>query len=84
VQANDSQFDPAKLIPMLAEMERLVQESNIDALSCLESIKSHIGAVLYQEEIRQLEEHINNFDFENALPCLRRIVEAVNILTKGG
>ncbi len=81
--SHDRCIDPAHVGPLLIELSRLLAENNADADKCFETIRENIDSSLFYKEMEELDAHIANFDFTNALNSLRRIAEAMNITLWG-
>ncbi len=76
-------IDPANVVPLLIELARLLAENNVDAEICFETIRANIDSSLFNKEMEELEFHLANFDFTNALNPLRRIALQMNISLEG-
>ena len=72
-------IDPANVGPLLIELSRKLAESDADAEIYFETIRANIDISLFNKELEELEAHIANFDFTNALNPLRRIAMQMNI-----
>jgi HPt (histidine-containing phosphotransfer) domain-containing protein len=71
--------DPVVIRPILKELDRLLRKDDPDAEKSLELLKENIGSSMFPEEMRELDKHIGNFDFGQAINSLDRIAQAMNI-----
>ncbi|MBF0550483.1 MAG: response regulator [Deltaproteobacteria bacterium] len=75
--------DLEQLTPILVDLARLVQDDDTAAEKSLESLKKIIARPSFEEEIRQLEECIKNYDFEHALVPLQKMADALGVSLAG-
>jgi|GEM_PF-6199885 len=66
----------ALIIPQLYQsLEKFSTAAEIDMVV----LKESIGEAMFLEEIRELEKQIDNYDFDKALPPLKKIAKTLNI-----
>ena len=85
-ETNDSDAVPINkknITPILKELFFYIQENNPKALACLDSLKNIIRDPLYIEMLAEIDNHLNNFDFELALPILNKISNKLEISIEG-
>lgn len=75
--------DLEQLTPILIELAQLVRDDDTAAEKTLESLKEIIARPSFEEEIRQLEESIKNYDFEHALVTLQEMADALGVSLAG-
>jgi len=83
VQDEKTELEYSKLAPLLIELAGFLQKNNLKALSCLDSIKEHLGCFRFYKEIRYLEDQISRLDFKSAQKNLAEIAEAIGVSLKG-
>lgn len=71
-------IDIDRVASLIEDMEYLLLTYNSDAERCLELIKESIGSTRFQKEIKEIEEYILQFDFDNAIEPLKRIALEIN------
>ena len=74
----------SELSPVLRELNSLIQQSNLKAISYLESIRSQLDGFGLDQKIEILDNQINVFDFTNALMTLREIAGELGISFETG
>ena len=81
--SQDMPVDTAKVGPLLVEMAQKLREYNSDAEKCLEDIKENLGGTRFRQEIKDIEECIMNFDFNNAMLPLQKIAQEIHVSLGG-
>ncbi|MBF0102350.1 MAG: response regulator [Desulfobacterales bacterium] len=76
---NNKQIDMDNIKPILMELYGRIKNDNPDASESFICLKEYIGNSILIEEIKQLDEQINSFDFPNALNSLEGIAKKINI-----
>jgi len=71
--------DPTQMAPLFQELSKLLEQSNADAEICFDAIRKSIDSSRFHQEMEELAARIADFDFSNALNCLRKIAEAMKI-----
>ena len=71
--------DPAKVAPLLTELDKLLAKHSIRAEGCLDALKSHLNGLEVGDDMRQLERHMERFDFKKARNVVAGIAESFNI-----
>jgi PAS domain S-box len=79
----ESFFNAARAGAILSDLAVLLQEDNLDAAQCLENLKECLGVSMFQNEIKELDGYIKNFEFECAKLPLQRIAQTMNINLEG-
>ncbi|MBF0099394.1 MAG: response regulator [Desulfobacterales bacterium] len=79
---HDTFFDRESIKPILLELHHLIKNDSPDALDSFIRFKEHAGNSILIEEINQLDEQINNFDFPKAFHLLEKIAGNMNISFK--
>ncbi|MBF0120852.1 MAG: response regulator [Desulfobacterales bacterium] len=87
---NEMAYDdkPANIIkvdnikPIIMELYDLIKNDNPDSSESLKRFKECIDISIIKEEVKQLDEQINNFDFPNAINLLENIAKKINIELK--
>ncbi|MBF0495393.1 MAG: Hpt domain-containing protein, partial [Deltaproteobacteria bacterium] len=77
--SSNAVVDREQIIPMCLRLAQLVQESNPDAENCLESLKEMMDGTMFEQEIRQIEESLNSYDFDAAQPPLQKMAYALGV-----
>lgn len=77
-----SEIDGVELESVLKELARLVWEDNIDAENTLDKLKKTCGS-RFTEEIAQIAENIEEFDFDTAKTPIGKIANEMNIRLDG-
>ncbi|MBF0475659.1 MAG: response regulator [Deltaproteobacteria bacterium] len=72
-------IDQGQIIPVFLKLAQLVQDSNPDAEICLASLKEMIGGAMCAQEIGQLQQSINSYDFDAAQSPLQRMADALGL-----
>ncbi len=71
------------LTPLFVRLFAYLKTDNIKAAGCLESVKEHLPDYPHiRESLKQLEEHVGEYDFESALEDLEGIAKTLNIKEK--
>ena len=74
----------SELFPLLNELHGLIQQSNLKAISYLESIRSRLDGFGLDQKIEILDNQVNVFDFTNALMTLQEIAGELGISFQTG
>lgn len=69
--------DIAALMPLLGELDKLLNEGNYRTIDMLPNIKCHLSSNL-QPFYRQLEEYIENYEFEKAEKRLAELISKLS------
>ena len=77
------QFDAVKVGEMLRKLLKYVLEDNLEAVRCMEEIREYMGASIFCEEIQEMNECINNYDFDGVKEPLKEIAKVLNISIEG-
>lgn len=64
-------------------MKTLLENYDSESKKCFLSLQGTLGEGRFMEEIKEIEKHIENFDFDLAIPQLTRIASGLNISLKG-
>jgi CheY-like chemotaxis protein len=75
----DMPINPLTIRPILKELARLLSKDDSKAEKSLELLKENIGSTMFTEEMKALDKHIGNFDFDLAINSLDRLAKAMNI-----
>lgn len=76
--AEEETLNLSEIRPMLAGLDKLLTENNIEAESQIESLKKYMIPYGLREEHQQLEAQIARFDFKSAQKILAKIIEILN------
>lgn len=60
----------------------LLDDDDMDAAECLDTLKEYLGEADVEKELQEIEEHIDQYDFESALEVLENIAEKLHIQTR--
>ena len=69
--------------PFLRELDDLIEEHNVRALECFDSLKTELRKAGIQDEVEKLEDSLTFFDFKTARTVLAEIVRILNLSVKG-
>ncbi len=75
--------NPKDIAPMLIKLARLLEEYNLQAKTYLNSIYKNFQGLGLSDDIRQLTDRVNRFDFKNARKILAEIAQVHNISLDG-
>ena len=78
-QQEPKEIDPTKFSPIINELYALVKQSNLKAVSYLESVKEEMTGIRLDDKIENLDNQINMFDFNNAQATLHEIADKLNV-----
>jgi len=67
--------DAARLDETLQRLEGLLNDLDSEATDCLDEIAPSLNALGYAQEVKTMQQHIANFDFEPASVLLNAIVQ---------
>ncbi|MBF0118836.1 MAG: response regulator [Desulfobacterales bacterium] len=76
-QSSKKFLKPDEVMPMLIKLDELLKLNDIDAESYFNSIKEHICEKKISEEVKILEESINNLNFTIAQQYIKKIMETI-------
>jgi HPt (histidine-containing phosphotransfer) domain-containing protein len=71
----DAPMDGEILTPLLEHLNELLKKNNMNAAKQLTLVQEHLRGTLFQSNMREIEDAINNLDFERALLYLENIVQ---------
>ncbi len=74
--------EEAGIASILIRMDKMLRDYDSDVKACLILLTGHVGNAQYTEELKEIEKHIKNFDFELAIPPLQKIADDLNISLK--
>ncbi|MBF0549937.1 MAG: response regulator [Deltaproteobacteria bacterium] len=77
-QRQDGPPDPAEFGPILVELATLLAGFDTDAEDCLDRLKKCLGDSMYPAVMKQIEGHLSNYDFPNALTSLKILAQEMN------
>ena len=63
----------------IVHMVKLLQDNSTEVEKYIEELKQCLDSKTYKEELNQLEEHVMNYDFEDALMILKSIAQELEI-----
>ncbi len=75
----EAQIDMDKVKPLVVELSSLLETNITEAMNRLEDLKGYLENSSVWEEFKQLENHIDGFDTDNAMESLKTIAQALNI-----
>jgi len=70
-------FDAAALMPMVERLRSLLQDDDMEAVECVETIKQQVNDRELVSELQQVETALSRYDFEQALIYLERIANLI-------
>ncbi|MBF0495504.1 MAG: response regulator [Deltaproteobacteria bacterium] len=76
---SEGPVDLESVTPILIELAQLIQDDNTYAENTLESLRDILGRATLAEEMGQLEECLQNYDFEGAQGRLQKIVAILGV-----
>ncbi len=79
LSAEEEMLSLSEIRPVLAELDTLLTENNIEAESQIESLKKYLVPYGLREEHQQLEARIARFDFKSAQKILAKIIEILKL-----
>ncbi|MBF0273783.1 MAG: response regulator [Nitrospinae bacterium] len=77
-------FDKEKVEPLLLQLYSLIKENSFDVEDCFQEIAELLKLNHLKSEMEELEGYLNNLDFDNAMPSLIKIGQALKIDFKEG
>jgi len=81
-EEKETLIDPAVILPLLDRLRSLLAENNLESEAVYESINQALGGK-FRDELKQLGEQIDDFDFAGALKTLNMIADNLNIQLEG-
>ncbi|MFC1606459.1 response regulator [Candidatus Latescibacterota bacterium] len=76
-------IDKDAVTPLLVEMKELLEDDDSDAESLLDNLREHLGRTELQIQVKEIENHIGQYDFEEALEILKTIAVDLEITLEG-
>ncbi|MBF0380807.1 MAG: response regulator [Magnetococcales bacterium] len=73
VSATNKELDPIKLLPLLADLEELLKRNSYDSTSVRDGIRDNVTGTDQERLFSILENHLNRYDFKQALVTLHEI-----------
>lgn len=83
IRYGEASLNKVEIQAILLELQNLLEEDNLDAGLSLDSLKKSLGKSMFQNELREIDVHMGNYDFESAKGYFKKITLALN-LEKGG
>ncbi|MBW1764441.1 MAG: response regulator [Deltaproteobacteria bacterium] len=81
--ADISTVNVAVLTPMLNKLAKLLEHHDLEAIDRVNAIREQLNSTVYIDQLIQLEDDIEQYDFETALDTLIDIANSLNILIQG-
>ncbi|MFC1848919.1 response regulator [candidate division CSSED10-310 bacterium] len=78
----EDQKKPIDITPLLSELDKLLKRNNPKAEECLLSMKKHLNNPKINQQLKQLENQVDIFDFKNAQKTLTEIVGLLGLSLK--
>jgi PAS domain S-box-containing protein len=75
-------LDMATVAPLLIELAEFLNKNSANASKSLAIIKEHLKGVGFSNELKQLEECLDRFDFKNAQTPLNTIANGLGVVLK--
>lgn len=72
-------IDLTSVIPLLTELNQLLQEGNPEASELLGTLASQLAGSAAEHHVQGLEHHIESFDFDDAVVALRDLSELLDL-----
>ncbi len=77
--AAPSETDRAKLAPILSELDQDLEKGMVQSDELINHLKTLLGGPDFREPLERLQEHLDNYDFEEAREPLAQIAAMLNI-----
>lgn len=71
--------DRSRRALLMKALSGFLQENNMEAISCLDSVQGCLGRTQFREELATPEYHINKLDFGGAQSALQAVARGFNI-----
>jgi chemotaxis protein histidine kinase CheA len=78
----DTFLDLSTVQPLLSELAVLLETDLIEAMNRMKVLEHHLKASIVGVKFAELESHIEGFDIDNALKCLKNIAQKLDISLK--
>jgi PAS domain S-box-containing protein len=75
----DMPVDSSKAGPLMSKLSRLLKGGNLEAETCMMTLRNYLDSCRFQKQIEAIEEHIMNFDFDGAQIPLSEIAQAMEV-----
>ena len=75
----DIPLDLTTVQPLLSELAVLLETDLIQAMDRMKVLEQHLNASIVGDKFVDLESHIEGFDTDNALKCLKNIAQILDI-----
>ena len=69
--------DPSLLKPILAKLEKLLRDNDMDAAECVEEIVRQAKNTAFAEKAAELKDYVDQYNFEGALGTLNELLKII-------
>ncbi|MFC1650880.1 response regulator [Candidatus Latescibacterota bacterium] len=76
-------IDKDTVLPLITKMKELLEDDDSDAISMLDSLRKHLGRTEIRERLNEIETHLGQYDFEEALEILNSIADDLKVILEG-
>jgi len=76
-------LDRSAVEPLLQKLAQLVWNDDVDAMNTLEEVQSAIGDSCFKDELKELNDDLDNYDFDAAKIPLKKIAGELGINIEG-
>lgn len=77
---NVTMLDINKITPIVKKLHQSLKTFNTNAETVLILLKDNIGGSIFAEKLNEIEQHIDNYDFDKADISLKEIAQDLNIV----
>jgi polar amino acid transport system substrate-binding protein len=78
----DAPLDLSTVQPLLSELAVLLETDLMQAMNRMKVLEQHLNASIVGDKFAELESHIEVFDTDNAMKCLKNIAQILDISLK--
>jgi hypothetical protein len=75
----DSPLDLSTVQPLMSELVVLLETDLIQAMDRMKVLEQYLNVSIVGDKFAELESHIEGFDTDNALKCLKNIAQILDI-----
>ena len=72
-------LDISKLTPLFTQFAVLLEEDDMEAVGYLATLKEYLKGLNVEQELQEIEENIDQYNFEQALRVLETIAQQLEI-----
>jgi hypothetical protein len=78
----DASLDLSTVHSLLSELAVLLETDLIQAMNRMKVLEQHLNTSIVGDKFTELESHIEGFDTDNAMKCLKNIAQILDISLK--